>query len=178
MKRVAILFSGRGSNMQKIIENLSNEIDIVKCITDKSEAKGLEICKEHNIDTYILKDKKFNSELIEVLDSLNIDLVICAGFMRILSKEFVAKFKAINIHPSLLPRHRGLHAIERSFEDEHSNAGITIHFVDEGVDTGSIIMQKEIEKIESESIEAFENRIHALEHKYYSLAVKEVLEIS
>ena len=103
---------------KKIIENLSNKIDIVKCITDKSDAKGLDICKEHSIDTYILKDKDFNSELIELVESLNVDLVICAGFMRILSKEFVNKFKAINIHPSLLPRHRGLRAIERSFEDE------------------------------------------------------------
>lgn len=176
MKRIVILFSGRGSNMQKLIENLSDRVDIVKCITDKKDAKGLEICKNHSIESHILSSD-FQKELIELVDSLNIDLVVCAGFMRILPKEFVERFKCVNIHPSLLPRHQGLNAIKRSYNDDFNDAGITIHYVDEGVDTGKVIAQYKIDKIKDETIEEFEDRIHSLEHKYYSEAVSKILNI-
>jgi phosphoribosylglycinamide formyltransferase-1 len=177
LKRVVILFSGNGSNMKKIIENLSDKIDIVAGITDKSEALGLEICKEANIKTYILQNKEFNNELIEIVRSLDIELVICAGFMRILSEKFVNEFTSINIHPSLLPRHRGLKAIEKSYKDCYSDAGITIHYVDRGVDTGKIISQHSIKKIDGELLDSFEERIHNLEYRFYSEAIAKVLSL-
>lgn len=164
--------------MQKIIENLKEKVEISECITDKSEAKGIEIAKSSDIKTTILKSKKgaeLNAELIEHLRDKNIDLVVCAGFMRILSPEFVREFKAINIHPSLLPRHKGINAIERSFRDEFIDAGVTIHFVDEGVDTGKIIFQAKISKEEGENLQDFSKRIQKLEHENYPRVVEQVL---
>ncbi len=178
LKRVVILFSGTGSNMQKIIENLATKIEIVECISDNENAKGIEIAKKFNIKIHILKFKKrdeLNEELIEHLKDKNIDLVICAGFMRILSANFVNKFNAINIHPSLLPRHKGMNAIEKSFEDEFSDAGITIHHINEELDGGKIILQAKINKIKGESVDDFKNRIHKLEHENYSQVIENLL---
>lgn len=175
MKSIVILFSSRGSNMQEIIKKLKDRVDIKASITDNPDAKGLEIAKEFGVKSYILKDTQ--KDLIELLTKLKPDLVVCAGFMKILSKEFLTKFKAINIHPSLLPRHRGLRAIERSFEDEFESAGVTIHWVDSGVDTGEIISQISLKKIENESFEEFSERIHSLEHQNYYLAIERVLKL-
>ena len=178
MKKIVILFSGSGTNMQKIIESLKEKVEILECITDKTKAKGIEIAKSANIKTTILESKKgteLNIELIAHLKDKNIDLVVCAGFMRILSPEFIKEFKAINIHPSLLPRHRGINAIEKSFEDEFDDAGITIHFVDEGVDTGKIISQVKLLKKEGENFQEFGKRIQKLEHENYSKIIEKVL---
>lgn len=164
--------------MQKIIENLANKLDIVECITDNENAKGIEIAKKANINLHILKSKKgkeLNEELIEYLKDKNIDLVICAGFMRILSSEFVKNFKAINIHPSLLPRHKGMNAIEKSFNDEYSDAGITIHHINEELDGGEIILQAKINKKENEPLEEFTKRIQKLEHEHYYKVIEKIL---
>ncbi|MCG3218985.1 MAG: phosphoribosylglycinamide formyltransferase [Candidatus Heimdallarchaeota archaeon] len=165
--KIAILISGRGTNLQALIdadkeEKLSGKIVVV--ISDNSEAYGLERAKKAFIPIEVLKEEE---EISRKLKELGVDLVVLAGFMKMLSEEFVKERKnaIINIHPSLLPSFKGLNAQKQAIDYGVKVSGCTTHFVDEGMDTGPIILQKEVEIEKNETVETLSNKILAEEHK-------------
>ena len=180
--RVAILASGRGSNFQSIID-ASKEKKLPNCkiellIVNKKEAYAVERAKKHNIAFRIIesknkKRKDFDLQVLEVLAKHEIEIVVLAGFMRILSKPFITKYKnrIINIHPSLLPLHPGAHAHRDVIKSGAKESGCTVHFVDEGVDTGPIIMQETVLVDKNDNEETLAAKILPLEHRIFPKAL-------
>ncbi len=180
--RVAVLASGRGSNFQSIID-ASKENKLPNCklellIVNKEEAYAVERAKKHNIAYKIIKSKnkkreEFDQEMLEVLAKYKIEIVVLAGFMRILSKPFIKKYKnrIINIHPSLLPLHPGAHAHRDVIKSGAKESGCTVHFVDEGVDTGPIILQKTVVVDKNDNEETLAAKILPLEHQIFPKAL-------
>lgn len=182
IKKIVILFSGTGSNMLQIIKevNKHKDIEVTATITNKKEAKGIEKIKPYNIPVNIIEHSEFDSreafdqELVNRINYYQPDLVVLAGFMRILTPVFTQNIKAINLHPSMLPLFKGAKAIEQSFENPDKPAGVSIHWVTEELDGGAIIAQKELTRIQDEEFESFKNRIHLLE---YELLPKTVIDL-
>lgn len=185
-KSIVILASGNGSNFEAIVKKIrkNNWPIVVKAlITDNPKAFAIERAKRLKVPTIILDYKAFSSKqeynkiLLEKLEDLNPDLVVLAGYMRILPPFIVERFRfrIVNIHPALLPAFPGLNAIERAYKAGCKVTGITIHYVDEGVDTGPIIEQAALRIREGESLEELEKRIHKLEHRYYPEVIKRLL---
>lgn len=153
MNRIAVLFSGQGSNLAYIIEHLHGKsFEVVFAISNKSDAGGIAILQEHGIAYSVIEPGHFQSReaydavLVETLQRYSPDLTVLAGFMRILTPVFTDEILAINLHPSLLPRHKGLHAIEKSYEDAHTEGGVSVHHVSSELDGGRIIVQKSLSK--------------------------------
>ncbi|MCP5464685.1 MAG: phosphoribosylglycinamide formyltransferase [Deltaproteobacteria bacterium] len=173
--RIAVLISGRGSNLAALINAKGkNQIQSELCLvlSNKPDALGLEKAKQANIATKIVpskgKDKKdFELELVKSMQESKPDLVVLAGFMRVLSGDFLHKLAVpvINIHPSLLPAFPGLNAQKQAVESGAKISGCTVHFVDEGCDTGPILLQKSLEITPEESPEDFAERLLPLEHQ-------------
>lgn len=176
--KVGVLASGRGSNFKAISQKAEN-VEIVLLVVDKSDAKAIEIAKDLNIPYKVIDRRNFSNkedfekEIIKVLDSYNVELVVLAGFMRILGAEFVEHFKwrTMNIHPSLLPSFPGLHAHNQALEYGVKVSGCTVHFVDVGTDTGPIILQSAVCVLEDDTEESLSSRILEEEHKIYPFAV-------
>lgn len=189
--RVAILFSGNGSNLENIIaqeHSIATALrpyylapHIILAISNNPNAYGITRCKNLGLECKVIDHRDFVSRalfeqnLAQALESYKIDLVVLAGFMRILGEEFVEKFRVINIHPSFLPLYKGAHAIADSFNGAENFGGVSVHWVNEELDSGAIIMQEKLPKIAGESLQDFESRIHALEHKLYPKAVIEAI---
>jgi len=184
MKKVVILFSGEGNNMLRIIQEVSKHqnIEVVTCITNKKEAKGIDKVKPFNIPINIINHKEydlredFDQELVNRISYYKPDLVVLAGFMRILTPIFTQNVKSINLHPSMLPHFKGAKAIEQSFENPDKPAGISVHWVSEELDGGAIIAQKELKRIQGEEFESFKNRIHSLEYELLPATVIQLLQ--
>ena len=192
MLKLAILISGRGSNMKSILEAVKKQNIPIKptiVISNKPSAKGLKIARRLDVQTEIIDSKGFqgtrweyDQKIIHVLDKYDItpknSLICLAGFMRILSPEFIKKFKnrILNIHPSILPAFPGLNAQRQAIESGVSHSGCTVHFVDEGVDTGPIIVQETVKIKNDDTEETLSKKILAKEHKAYPEAVKLVAE--
>lgn len=184
MKRIVILFSGQGSNMLRIIQEVQqhNNIEVVSTITNKKEAGGIEKLKPFNIPLNIINHKEYDSreefdqELVNRISYYKPDLVVLAGFMRILTPVFTQNIKSINLHPSMLPLFKGAKAIEQSYENPDKPAGISVHWVSEELDGGSVIAQKELHRIEGEEFESFKNRIHLLEYELLPQVVVNLLQ--
>lgn len=181
LKKIVILFSGEGSNLENLIKKLHQKsVIVVAAITNNPEAKGIEKAKNLGVDVEILNHKEFDSrelfdtKLVETIQSLNVDLTVLAGFMRILTPIFTDQIKAINIHPSLLPLFKGANALERSFESEMKVAGISVHEVVTEIDAGKIIMQKCFDKSNMD-FDTFKKRVHDSEHELFPKAVIEIL---
>ncbi|XP_055636379.1 trifunctional purine biosynthetic protein adenosine-3 [Toxorhynchites rutilus septentrionalis] len=183
-KRIAVLISGTGSNLQALIDNSRNSAygirgEIVLVISNKSGVYGLERAAKAGIATKVILHKEFPSReqfdaaVSEELERQEIELVCLAGFMRILSEGFVRKWKGrlINIHPALLPKHKGIHAQRQALEAGDSESGCTVHYVDEGVDTGAIILQETVPIIEGDTEETLTARIHRAEHRAFPKAL-------
>jgi len=170
--KIGILLSGRGSNFLSIYNNLDPNGKIVVVISDKKDAEGLQKARELGIETVHIKHKH-EKNIIEALKKHNVDLVVLAGYMKIISSTFCASFpeKIINIHPSLLPSFPGLHAQKQAFEYGVKYSGVTVHYVDEGMDTGKIIAQIVVPRYEKDTLEEFEARILEQEHKLYPRVV-------
>ncbi|RDU66535.1 phosphoribosylglycinamide formyltransferase [Helicobacter didelphidarum] len=184
-------------NMQNIIINANNNykdlvkndpiINVFQVISNKSSAYGLIRAKNLHIPTYVIESKAktredFDYELAQHLSNLNknhqVNYVLFAGFMRILGKKFfesLSNMTILNIHPSYLPLHKGANGIEESFYDTNDFGGVSIHYVSEELDSGTLIMQEKIQKIHNESLESFSNRIHILEYKLYPQAFLKVI---
>lgn len=185
MIKLAVLCSGRGSDLQSIIDAIkekkfSAEISVV--ITDKPNVMALIRAENAGIKNICVDRKKFSTREEfekEILKNLSgIDLVILAGFMRILSPEFVKKFsgRLMNIHPSLLPAFPGAHAHRDALAYGVKISGCTVHFVDEGTDTGPIILQKAVEVFDDDTEETLAARILEKEHEIYPQAIKLFVE--
>jgi len=181
---IAVLASGRGTNFEAIAKAVKKgEITqgkIKLLITDKEDAFVRERAKRFKIRDIFVDPKKFKSRedfdrfIVRLLKKEKIELVVLAGYMRILSSYFVKQFKnkILNIHPALLPAFKGKDAIRRAYEYGVKITGVTIHFVDEKVDHGPIIIQKALEIKKGESLEELERRIHQMEHKLYPYVIK------
>jgi phosphoribosylglycinamide formyltransferase-1 len=190
--KLAILISGRGSNMRAILRAIKKQnIPIVPTvvISNKPSARGLRIARGLDVKTEIVESKGFqgsrweyDQKIIGVLNKYGVmpknSLICLAGFMRILSPEFIKKFKnrILNIHPSILPAFPGLDAQRQAIESGVSHSGCTVHFVDEGVDTGPIIVQETVKIKNDDTEETLSKRILAKEHKAYPKAVRLIAE--
>lgn len=183
--RIAVLASGRGSNLQTLIDavesgNVPAEIEVV--VSDKPESKALQRASIHGIETAVFPGsdfadrKSFDLELKKFLEKKKIDLVCLAGFMRILGPDFVSNFfnRIINIHPSLLPSFPGLNAQQQALDYGVKFSGCTVHFVDEGMDTGPIIGQRIVPVLENDTVETLSARILDQEHELYPIVVKQI----
>ncbi|MCD6556851.1 MAG: phosphoribosylglycinamide formyltransferase [Bacteroidales bacterium] len=185
--KIVIFISGRGSNMEAILKECKNGIlkgiaDPVLVFSDKEEAKGLEKAKELGIKTASIsaKGKKrqiFDREVINLLSDYEFDYIVLAGYMRILSDVFIKEYagKIINIHPADTYLHQGLHAYEWAFENKLKETKITVHYVNEGVDTGKIIAQASVDLSGAQTLEEVEKRGLAVEHRFYSEVLKEII---
>jgi len=180
---IAILASGNGSNFEAIAKAVKRgyiKASIKVLITDKRNAFVRERTKRNNIKDIFVDPKKFKSrtafdkEIVRILKTEKINLIVLAGFMRILSTDFVKKFQnhIINIHPALLPAFRGERAIERALKYGCKVTGVTVHFIDEKVDNGPVILQEAVKIKKGETLKSLEERVHKLEHKLYPLAIK------
>ena len=180
--KIAVLASGRGSNFQAILNNIKSgnlDVEINVLISDRKSAKALEIARENNIDTIYFNIKEFPSReefdkaIAEELKRREIDLVCLAGYMKIVGKLVLDTFKnrIINIHPALLPSFPGLDAQKQAVEHGVRYSGCTVHFVDEGVDTGPIILQQVVPVLQNDTDETLAERILKEEHKLYSKAI-------
>src|ERR1700676_1442958 len=181
-RRIAVLLSGRGSNFEALAENISGaEIAIV--ISNKPDAQGLERAKSRGIPTRMIPSKGLEREaydrlVVATLQEQQVELICLAGYMRLLSAYFVAAFpqRIINIHPSLLPSFPGLESQKQALDYGVKFAGCTVHFVDENLDAGPIILQSAIPVLDTDDAQTLSGRILREEHRIYSEAVKIVLE--
>jgi len=180
-KKIAVLFSGKGSNFAHIVKTLhKKEIDVVLALTNNPNAQGIEIAKAAGIPLEVIDSKKyigreaFDRVVVECLKKYAPDLTILAGFMRILTPVFTDTITSINLHPSLLPRHKGLHAIEKSYNDSFPIGGVSVHYVSSELDGGEIVLQKEISK-KGLDFESYDTKIRTLEKEALVEAIKTVL---
>jgi len=182
-KRIAVFASGFGSNLQALIDYIKgNDLngDIVLVFSNNKDAYALNRARKNKIKAVFMDSsgyntrKQYDTKIIELLEDEKIDLVVLAGYMFLLSQEFVRKFKnkILNIHPALLPSFKGTHGIKDAYEYGVKVTGVTVHFVDEGLDSGPIIIQQSVDIDQNESVEELEEKIHRIEHKIYPLAVK------
>lgn len=180
MKNIVILISGRGSNMQAIVDAAIPEARIAAVIANRADAAGLAWAAERGIATAVLDHKQFDGReafdaaLAELIDGYAPDLVVLAGFMRILTAGFVARYenRLINIHPSLLPAFTGLHTHERAIAEGVKFAGCTVHFVTAELDHGPIIAQAAVPVLDDDTPEQLAARVLKEEHRLYPLAVR------
>ncbi len=183
MSRIAVLVSGRGSNLQSIIDafeagKIKGEIAVV--ISNVPGAFALERAKKHGIKTVVINSKEhqdrssYETQIIKAIDDAKVDLVCLAGYMRLLSPEFVKHFKGkiMNIHPALLPAFPGLHVQKAALDYGVKFSGCTVHFVDEGCDTGPIIIQAVVPVLDDDTEGSLSARILEQEHRIYPEAIR------
>jgi len=186
MKKLGILISGRGSNFEAIARNvlagkINAEIGVV--ISNKEEAAGLAIARQMGLNALCIpskgKDREaFERELVAALRQHRVDLICLAGFMRVLTPYFIREFKGriLNIHPAILPSFPGVEAQKQALEYGAKFTGCTVHFVDEGVDTGPVVCQAVVPILDDDTVETLAGRILKEEHRIYTEAINLVLE--
>ena len=180
--RIAVLASGGGTNLQAILDQLhgSDGIEVVGAISDKPEAQALERARRAGVETAVFpasdyEDRERRDRAIgDWLEQREVDLVVLAGYMQLLSPQFVKRFRnrIINVHPALLPAFPGVEAVQQALDHGSKITGVTVHFVDEGVDSGPIIFQRPVEIPPSRDWEETEELIHATEHTLLSEAIR------
>ncbi len=185
MKRLGILLSGRGSNFEAIARNVaagSIPAELAVVVANRPEARGLETALRLGLNAVCIPSKGLDREiydrmLLEELSRNAVDLVCLAGYMRLLSATFIRQFpnRILNIHPSLLPSFPGLDAQHQALAHGVKISGCTVHFVDEGLDAGPIILQSAVEVLDSDTAETLSARILREEHRIYSEAIRLVL---
>jgi phosphoribosylglycinamide formyltransferase-1 len=185
VKRIGILLSGRGSNFQAIhraVERGEVQAEIACVISNVPDAGGVAYAREKGLPVYALSSRgvareDFDRRVIEILNEAGVDLVCLAGYMRLLSKAFISAFagRIVNIHPSLLPAFPGLHAQKQAFDAGVKVTGCTVHWVDEGLDTGPIIAQAEVSVQPDDTEDTLSARILEQEHKLYPATIQAIL---
>jgi len=184
---LAVFASGNGSNFSAIIRAIKNrkiKIKSVILVCDKPEAFVVKRAQKEKITTILVRRQDFSSKLdfeeaiIQRLKNYKINLIALAGFMRILSPSFVKKYRnrIMNIHPSLLPTFKGAHAIRDAFDSKAGITGVTVHFIDEKVDHGPVILQQKVMIRKDDTLAHLEKRIHTVEHKLYPEAIRLVIK--
>jgi phosphoribosylformylglycinamidine synthase II/formyltetrahydrofolate-dependent phosphoribosylglycinamide formyltransferase len=197
-KNIALFASGTGSNALNLIQYANDkEINISCLVCDVKDAPIISKAKELGVPTHIISpdldidDKKTRKEqhekiIIETLESYNVEWILLAGYMRLLSEKIINHFydselneaRIINIHPSLLPDHRGLNAYENAFADDKDHSGVTLHFVNNGMDTGNVILQETFPKRQNDTLDVFKARGLALEHQLYPKIIDKIINNS
>lgn len=187
MKRLAVFASGNGTNFQAIIDKVNNgqlKILVPLLIVDKKNAYALERAKKANVDAYFINPKDYETkalyeeEIIKLLKKYDIDFIALAGYMRLIGDTLLNEYEGriINIHPSLLPAFKGKDAIGQAFQYGVKIMGVTIHYVDKGMDSGKIIAQDSFKLMALDTLEDVEANIHAIEHRLYPEVLKNLLE--
>lgn len=185
--RIAILASGNGSNFEALVESFeSGEIsgELILLFSDKKVAYVLERAKNHEISAFSFSPKDFTSKakyeekLLSLLQEHQIELIVLAGYMRLIGDQLLAAYpnKIINIHPSLLPNFPGLHGIKDAFEAGVSETGVTVHYIDAGVDTGPVIAQEKVTITPDDTLETLEEKIHRVEHQLYPKVIARIIK--
>jgi len=186
--RLAIFLSGRGSNFEAIADAVADGripgAEIVGVISDVSDAPGLERARERGLSALAVARERFPSRkeheaaIAEILDAAQPDLICLAGYMRLLSPDFVSRYRGriLNIHPSLLPKFPGLHPQRRALEEGETVSGCTVHWVDEGTDSGPIVLQKSVPILPGDTEETLSARILEQEHAAYAEAIAKIFE--
>ncbi|KJZ53425.1 phosphoribosylglycinamide formyltransferase [Pseudomonas marginalis] len=180
---VVVLLSGTGSNLQALIDSTrtgDSPVRIAAVISNRGDAYGLQRARDAGIETRSLDHKTFDgreafdSALIELIDAFNPKLVVLAGFMRILSADFVRHYEGrlLNIHPSLLPKYKGMHTHQRALDAGDSEHGCSVHFVTEELDGGPLVVQAVVPVESDDSAQSLAQRVHTQEHRIYPLAVR------
>jgi len=181
--RIVVLISGKGSNLQSIIDAVQMRVvdgEIVAVISNNPDAPGLQKAEKVGIPTHVVNHREFpdresfDTSLAEVVEQYQPNLVLLCGFMRILTPEFVAKFEGrmMNIHPSLLPKYPGLHTHQRALDAGDTVAGATVHFVTSELDGGPAIIHAEVPVMEDDTAETLAERVFEQEHLIYPMAVR------
>ena len=185
MKNIAIFASGSGTNFEAIVNAVENvtikDAKVVLMVCDNKKAYVIERAKNHNVPSFVFKAKdysckeEFETEIVEKLKELNVDLICLAGYMRYIGKVLLDNYegKMINIHPALLPSFKGAHGIQDAFNYGVKVFGVTVHYVDSGVDSGKIIMQRGFEYYGNDVYEV-EAHIHEIEHVLYVEAINKL----
>ena len=183
MKKIVVLISGYGANLQAIIDACQSRYinaEIVGVFSNKADAFGLQRAQSAGIfhHTFLRRDYADNlgmdRHIGDEIDNLGADLIVLAGYMKILSAEFTRRFagKILNIHPSLLPKYAGLHTYQRAIDAGETEHGMTIHFVNEEVDGGAIVLQAKVPIFPDDSITDIEERVKTQEIRFYPLVIK------
>ena len=185
-KKIAIFASGSGTNFEALAQACADgrlNADVVLMVCDKPGAKVIERAERFGVESFVFSPKSypskadFEQEIVQMLRDRQVDLICLAGYMRIVGSNLLSAFpgRIVNIHPSLLPSFKGAHAVEDAVAYGVKVFGITIHFVDEGVDTGKIINQFAFHAEDDDTLETIETKIHQLEHQYFPLTINEVI---
>ena len=188
MKNLAVFASGSGTNLENLALKIK-EKQLINCkielvVSDQAEAFALKRAKKYYLKTAVIErpnfetKQEFEKTIMRELEKHKIDYIILAGFMRILSPEFIRAFplRIINIHPALLPEFPGAHAIRDAWDAKAKTTGVSVHFVDEGIDTGPLIFQKKVGISHFGTFEDLEKRIHEVEYKLYPKAVQLLID--
>jgi phosphoribosylglycinamide formyltransferase-1 len=180
--RVAVLISGEGTNLQAVLDSVHGRdgVEVVGVAASKADARGLERAGAAGVETAAFEiaayeDRPARDEAMgDWLDERDVDLLVLAGFMEILGAEFIRRFEGriVNVHPSLLPAFPGVRAIEKAIDHGVPLGGVSVHFVDDGVDSGPIILQEAFELPYPRDIAVIEERIHEIEHRLLPRAVR------
>ena len=186
MKKIAVFASGNGSNFQAIIEQIENGYliaEVVALVTDKPDCFAVKRAHNHNIPVFSFDPNIYSSkddyekEITSFLINKNVSLIVLAGYMRLIGKVLLAAFpnRIINIHPALLPAFPGKNGIQQAYQYGVKIFGVTVHYVDSGMDTGKIIAQECFKADGTETFQEIEHKIHIIEHLLYPKVIKEIL---
>ncbi|MBS4209583.1 phosphoribosylglycinamide formyltransferase [Bacillus sp. FJAT-50079] len=187
MKRIAVFASGTGSNFQAIVDAVKESrlhAQIALLVCDKPGAAVINKANEAKVDTFVFSPKQyaskveFEQEIVNQLHSHEVDYIVLAGYMRLIGPTLLEAFsnKIINIHPSLLPAFPGIDAVGQAVRAGVKVTGVTIHYVDEGMDTGPIIAQRAVELVDTDALEDVEQKIHEVEHVFYPETLEKLLQ--
>jgi formyltetrahydrofolate-dependent phosphoribosylglycinamide formyltransferase len=180
---IAVFISGKGTNFKNLIQyslKKKSKFKIKLAVSNNSNAKGLEYAKKYKIKKKIINYKNLTNSEIHILNDLNkenINIICLAGFMKILTANFIKKFKGkiINIHPSLLPKYKGLNTHQRALDNKEKYSGCTVHFVNSKLDAGKIILQKKVKIFKNDTSEKLSKRILKQEHLLYPKALEKII---
>ena len=178
-KNIAVFISGRGSNLKSLINYSKKKNSLVKImlvISNNTNAKGLKIANSFKIKNYAIKFKNrsiFEKQSLKLIKKYNIDMICLAGFMKIVSGNFIKKFAnpILNIHPSLLPKYKGLNTHLRAIKNKDKFSGASVHKVTQKLDSGKIILQKKIKILKKDTVKSLEKKVLKIEHEIYPKAI-------
>ncbi len=182
-KNIAVFISGRGSNLKSLINYSKKKNSLVKImlvISNNTNAKGLKIANSFKIKNYAIKFKNrsiFEKKSLKLMKKYNIDMICLAGFMKIVSGNFIKKFAnpILNIHPSLLPKYKGLNTHLRAIKNKDKFSGASVHKVTQKLDSGKIILQKKIKILKKDTVKSLEKKVLKIEHEIYPKAIVKFL---
>ncbi|MDX8362850.1 phosphoribosylglycinamide formyltransferase [Cytobacillus sp. IB215316] len=185
MKNIAVFASGSGTNFQAIVDAVYNghlEANVKLLVCDKPHAKVIQRAQQANVNVFSFSPKgydnkeSFEKEIVLILKENDVDFIVLAGYMRLVGSTLLSAYSGniVNIHPSLLPAFPGKDAIGQAFRAGAAKTGVTVHYVDEGMDTGPVIAQEELHIHAGETIESIEERIHQIEHQFYPNTLQKI----